>query len=285
MKGFKKLALSGAIGALMLVAGSAQAHVSFHLSATGGEAPNTNGSTTTGSWTGGSPVDKGYVGNLPTTWLANIHLYNHTYNVSRANALTLPNVSTDFKLESTGNRWNPSRSWGNAMDFGLIDLDVTGNVTIKVQAESGSGFLPGFTLFQGWDASPTSNKHTAWNANPLAPSSSNPTTGASANTNPTLQPLRTLGLTYLGHASTTSSNGGIDYAYDAINQAVAITFPNLSAGKYSLWVGGNGGGSTSGNQQYFATISAVPVPTAVWLFGSAIVGMVGVGRRKQALSA
>lgn len=294
MSQFKKLAIAGAITASLIGANAAQAHVTYHLSAEGGEAPNSNGTTTTGSWTGGSPADKGYVGNLPTTWLANVHHYNDVYLVSKADAI-VEGAAASFKLETTNNKWNPLHSWGNAMDYGLLNLDVAGDVTIKVQAETGSLFNPGFTLFQGWDTSSTSNKHTAWNANPVAPSSTNPAT----NTNPTLQPLRTLGLTYLGHASTTSSDGGVDYSYDSLSQAVSITFSGLSAGKYSLWIGGNAtgtgicgptctsnGSTGSTNQQYLANISvaAVPVPGAVWLFGSAVAGMIGFGRKAKAMA-
>lgn len=289
MNHFKKAALAGAIGALMLTAGAAQAHVSYHIDAAGGEAPNTNGTTTTGSWTGGSPAAKGYVGNLPTTWLANVHNYNTVYEVSKADAIAeSASVNpTTFKLESHNNKWNPLHSWGNALDFGLINLDKAGNLTIKVQAETGSIFQPGFTLWQGWDATSSSSKHGSWNANPNAP-----TTRGSAE------------LSYIGHASTTSSNGGVDYSYDSATQAVSITFNGLSAGKYSLWIGGNatgtgicgtsctGNGSTiskteSTNQQYLANISvkAVPVPAAVWLFGSAIAGFVGMGKRKKAVAA
>jgi hypothetical protein len=294
---FKKLAIAGAIAASLMGATAAQAHVSYHISSTGGEAPNVNGTgtTTTGSWTGGSPVAKGYVGNLPATWLANIHHTGDVYEVSKADAIAESasvNAST-FKLESTNNKWNPLHSWGNALDFGLIDLDVAGNVTIKVQAESGSLFQPGFTLFQGWDTKANSSKHTSWNANAFAPSSA-----FNATTNPFSQPLRTAGLSYIGHASTNSSDGGVDYSYDSVAQALEITFNGLSAGKYSLWIGGNAtgagiGGSTctgctgTTNQQYLANISvaAVPVPGAVWLFGTAVTGMIGFGRRKAAISA
>lgn len=38
-------------------------------------------------------------------------------------------------------------------------------------------------------------------------------------------------------------------------------------------------GSTSGH--YLVEVSAVPVPAAVWLFGSGLLGLVGVSRRRQ----
>lgn len=285
---FKKLAIAGAVAASVMGTTAAQAHVSYnYATATGGEptTANTNHATsswTLGSWTGGSPLDKGYTGNLPATWLANIHHAGDVYEVSKANAIEEGDpdgagplssaVSSSFKLQSTNNKWNPANSWGNALDFGLIDLDVAGNVTIKVQAETGSNFLPGFTLFSGWDTSTTSSKHGTWNvALPAVP----------------VNPRGSSGLTYVGQASTSSNDGGVNYSYDSINKAVEITFLGLNAGKYSLWIGGNGTGNTTDNQQYLANISvaAVPVPGAVWLFGSAVVGMIGIGRRKAAISA
>jgi hypothetical protein len=33
------------------------------------------------------------------------------------------------------------------------------------------------------------------------------------------------------------------------------------------------------------TVAAVPIPGAVWLFGSALLGMIGYGRRKTAITA
>lgn len=55
----------------------------------------------------------------------------------------------------------------------------------------------------------------------------------------------------------------------------------LQAGTYSLAVGGATAGLT-GTFAVQADVSAVPVPAAVWLFGTALMGMVGLGRRKQA---
>mgnify|MGYP000436339531 CR=1 FL=1 len=38
----------------------------------------------------------------------------------------------------------------------------------------------------------------------------------------------------------------------------------------------------SGNELTFNTVSAVPVPAAAWLFGSALVGLAGIGRKRKA---
>ncbi|MDO8846431.1 VPLPA-CTERM sorting domain-containing protein [Methylicorpusculum sp.] len=264
MTQFKKLAIASAIAASLMSATSAEAHVTYHLSATGGEAPNVNGSTTTGSWTEGSPVDQGYVGNLPTTWLANIHHYNTVYEVSAEDAITNHGASNDFVLASLANRWNPTRSWGNALDYGLVNLEVAGHLTVTVAADSGfeSTFAPGFTLWSGWGDAGTGNKHGAWNGPTAALPDRNPSNPGS---------LGVTGISYIGHAATSAEGGLATY-----------TFTNLAAGQYSLWIGGNGPtGTTVGSQTYVASLTAspVPMPAAVWFMGSGLVGLVGLRRR------
>jgi len=62
-------------------------------------------------------------------------------------------------------------------------------------------------------------------------------------------------------------------------------FTGLAAGNYSLWIGGNGpDASPVGSQSYLANITAspVPIPAAVWLFGSALMGFLGLQKRKMA---
>ena len=38
----------------------------------------------------------------------------------------------------------------------------------------------------------------------------------------------------------------------------------------------------SGNSMHVTSVSTVPVPAAVWLFGSGLLGLVGIARRKKA---
>ena len=58
--------------------------------------------------------------------------------------------------------------------------------------------------------------------------------------------------------------------------------PILSSGAYSIGVSGGSSGQTSSIMSYQANIvvSSVPVPAAVWLFGSGLIGLVGFARRK-----
>jgi len=264
MNQYKKLALAGTIGMLLAGATSAQAHVSYNTSSSLANGNATNGA---GTWTGGAATD--YSGRLPVTWMAHIHGDNSSLEVSTADALA-EGAPSGYVIETYNNKWNPASSWGNALDFGLISLSSAANLTIKVEADTslGSVFVPGFTLWENWDETTTSSKHGSWNADPYNPGNR----GAS-------------NLVYLGHASTTSSDGGVDYS--VVGNSVEITFLNLAAGHYSLWIGGNGTGSTTIGQQYSATLTTapVPVPAAVWLFGTAFAGMLGLGKRKQALQA
>jgi len=255
MTQFRKLAIAGAVTALMMSTTAAEASVTYNLN------PSTANSNSTGPWSDGTTVKPtGYIGKMPVTWIANIQNNinpNEIDTVSTANALAVGASA----VESLANRWNPTRSWGNALDFGLITLHTAGNLLIQVAADASqsSTFTPGFTLFSGWDTSATSSKHGSWNvALPAVP----------------VNPRGTTGLTYVGQASTTVAGGVASYL-----------FTGLAAGNYSLWIGGNGTvAAPVGSQSYIASMTAspVPVPGAVWLFGSALAGFVGLRRRKIA---
>jgi len=262
MNQFKKLAIACSVSAVMMGATAAEAHLAYNFNA------STANGNAAGPWSDGfGPGPGNYTGNLPVTWIANVEALDETFEVSQADAV-IEGAAAGYNVETKNNKWNPLHSWGNALDFGLIDLTVTGDLLIEVKADAtqSSLFTPGFTLFSGWDTSATSSKHAAWNVNPAAPT----TLGAT-------------GLTYVGHASTTTAGG-----------MVSAVFSGLSEGHYSLWIGGNNtgegiGGSTSTggtgttNQSYIANITAspVPLPAAVWLFGSALMGFLGLQKRKM----
>lgn len=248
MNQFKKVAIAGAVSALMF-SSVAQAHVSYNSGASKNGNPGA-------LWTGGAPD---YSGSLPTNWVANIHndhMPEMSLQVSTAHAAS-EGAPVDYVIQSKNNKWNPDNSWGAALGYGLIDMHAAGNLTITVKADTDSGsiFTPGFSIFSGWDTG-AGNKHQAWNLDA---------------SNPGL--LDTTGLTYLGHSSTTTEGG-----------MTTLTLANLAAGEYSVWIGGNAGGPTGmTNQRYIADIavSAVPVPAAAWLMGSAVLGLAGMRRKKE----
>ena len=59
-----------------------------------------------------------------------------------------------------------------------------------------------------------------------------------------------------------------------------IDLKNLQAGFYTIFVGGANAALKGGDIN--VSVAAVPVPGAVWLFGSALMGLVGAQRKKMA---
>jgi len=278
MSHFKKIAIASAITASFTITTTAQAHVSYHIPPTG-IAPSTttaNGTVDDGSWTGGSPTAKGYVANLPIHWLANIHANDVNYEVSATDAIDNKGAASDFELSTYNNKWKKvdatdfSGSWGHALDFGLIDLEVAGNLTVEVQADTAlsSNFTPGFTIWEGWGDADTGDKHGPWNFLSPAIVDFFVDFGAFDAGSETSLSLGLEGVSYLGESATTVSGG-----------TTSLSLNNLAAGKYIVFIGGNGTENT--NQTYMANISvsSVPVPAAAWLMGSAMLGLLGIRRK------
>ena len=67
-----------------------------------------------------------------------------------------------------------------------------------------------------------------------------------------------------GFSDVNLDSPGVDCVYDADGPSVECNE------LVSIWVGSDG------------TVSVVPVPAAVWLFGSGLLGLIGVARRKKA---
>jgi len=61
-----------------------------------------------------------------------------------------------------------------------------------------------------------------------------------------------------------------------------MTLSDLATGWYAIFIGGTEGtdGVRSGFDLEISNVSAVPVPAAVYLFGTALVGLFASGRRK-----
>ena len=66
--------------------------------------------------------------------------------------------------------------------------------------------------------------------------------------------------------------------------AVGAGISSLNLSESSIWVFSNAVGNPIGNQIVFSdsliTVSAVPVPAAVWLFGSGLLGLASVLRKR-----
>lgn len=89
-----------------------------------------------------------------------------------------------------------------------------------------------------------------------------------------------------GNAKTIDFVAAVNNQTGGVEQLINIF---LTAGSYSIGIGGAidpeaanaDHGSIHGVQAQLLSVQPVPVPGAVWLFGSAIAGMIGFNRRKQ----
>lgn len=74
-------------------------------------------------------------------------------------------------------------------------------------------------------------------------------------------------------------------AAESILNVLSTTFSSLTIGEHQLVISGNAvNASYGGNLTIIpanAPVGAVPIPGAVWLFGSALVGLMGFSRKKK----
>lgn len=249
---FKKLTIAGAIGAAMLFSNAANAHVTYNLG--DGYADNLTDGSQVGPW---SEDDPGYTGSLPATWVAMIHNAGGVYA-----SVTASSADAGFNLGMGARSYKDgATNWGHSADYGLFKLAADAAVTITVSSD-GSNLRPGFGLWRGWATS--GSRHGPYLANGvISPMAANPLDSG-------LGMVDSFAWTYAATQGVT---------------ATATLTRFLTAGDYTLILGGYDGTAAGANLLYTATITAaaspVPVPGAVWLFGSAIAGLVGVNKRKR----
>lgn len=156
--------------------------------------------------------------------------------------------------------------WRHDLDFGLFRSDMTGPVTLSATGIINTGNTNyGFTIFQGMNSNASYGHHGAWN-------STTNDGGLTANSLPgggTNLPLSAIVAYSVGNPATNIGS---------------ITF-NATAGQiYTIVLGGfrTGDWNTTidGYQLSVSQGAAVPIPAAVWLFGSAMAGLGVFGRRK-----
>lgn len=247
----KQMALAGAISGLLLGAGAANAHVTYNTNG----APDHPDGSQAGPWTDGNP---GYTGNLPASWVAMIH-----NDGGVANSQTASSADAGFLIGFGARSYKDgSTNWGHSADYGLFELHHDATVTITVSAD-GSDMRPAFGLWNGWDTNGGSSRHQTYLNN-----------GA----------INAMGNNPLGTSLTLVDANAWAFAPSQGTTASATLTRFLTAGNYTLILGGYDGTTAGTNLAYTATISAapVPIPAAVWLFGSAALGLFGVGRRKAA---
>ena len=187
---------------------------------------------------------------------------------------------------------------GGGLDYGLIHAAAGannvadnstshGNMKINftitqdaANSSTGTGLLDVF-LYRGTDTSLSSNRTALFDPLAVGVQGSSLGTGGAD------------GFALLWQAHQTLSSDTLTYSLFidptewAKTDALNGTTNDGSAGYYTLIVAAHGGGAGSGvaYEVVTASVSAVPIPAAVWLFGSALGGMGVFGRRKPKTTA
>lgn len=167
--------------------------------------------------------------------------------------------------------------WRHDLDMGLFKSDTSGVVTLNVSGIMQAGTDFGFTIFKGMDTVTNYGHHGAWNGGSNA-------TGLSAQSLPWYGPTPAARGDVAGTALSVSDIVAYSVGGANLSNLNSISFNAVAGQVYSIFIGGyrNGGwGETNDGYRLSITQSAVPVPGAVWLFGSALAGLVGAQRRKK----
>lgn len=228
----------------------------------------TAGSTFAG-WTSSSSLLPFGFSNERLQWAAQITSSGDALTISSQDAHDRYGIWAD--IDTAKGAWSDgAKGWEHQTDVGLIKSDVDTVVTINVTGLEVPGQVGlwsnfGVSIYSGM-AEGVWSSHGTWNCpNCLINDVRYAATFDSDN------PLSEFGLTYLTH----------DATVDAVN---SISFNAMAGQVYTVLLGGASGGSVFGPREGYAlsisTAAPVPVPGALWLFGSALAGLIGVQRKK-----
>lgn len=219
----------------------------------------------------------GYQGHQALNWAVEIHNVGDTAVVSQADADADYGHTWGYAdIDTARGAWNDKgptgsattgQGWAHNTDYGLFMSEVTAYVTLTPSTVSGNWNNFGITVFTGMDDENSAySHHSGWNTKFLSggdPDNSNPSENPAKVSNP----HGTNNLTYLTH----SESGD-------------LTFLAVANQIYSIYIGGNSGAGNFGPHDGYIlniTTAPVPLPAATWLFGSALISLVGVHRRKR----
>ena len=153
------------------------------------------------------------------------------------------------------------RGWTHTSNWTALNLTQAANLTVTLAAANGSGLLPAFALWQGQQLT-GGDWHVYNNAGNFDWSTQDPGADSSS-------------LNYIGNEANSGALSSITKNF------------SLGPGLYTLVFGGAARGVTGatlgGALGYQATLTTapVPLPAAVWLFGSGLAGVVAFARRRM----
>ncbi|MDD1620583.1 MAG: hypothetical protein LUQ11_03805 [Methylococcaceae bacterium] len=182
---------------------------------------------------------------------------------------------------------------GNAPAFTLYRTDVSWVPFGRDTTYKGNPVVPGQTESSNYNSDVTSGS--IFNMSQVAQAGQSGIVWASNNTPGGPGIVETLGYANSGDSYASNKFGqavnhgandvSIDNLYEngitgSVGQGFAsLTLNNLAAGWYTIFYGG--AGFSLAGSPIDVTVSAVPVPGAVWLFGSAMFGLAAGARKKR----
>jgi hypothetical protein len=229
-------------------------------------------------WLGtpGKALPFGYTGSAIVNWAAAVH-HAGTMEISTADAIAnFGRAGRAVEIDTGAGAWKDAGApatattpavaptgWKHQTDIGLIKADSDMTIRLNLTTIGGINNNFGVTVFEGMDTTTANySHHGGWNNASKPETTSNPFYAAGVGS----------GMNYLTHSATVT-NSAFNY----------VEFFAKAGQVYSIALGGNGVGRWNENvADYKLTISssAVPVPGAVWLFGSALAGFIGMRRSK-----
>lgn len=233
-----------------------------------------------------SALPFGYGGTSHLNWGLHLTSAGDSAEISTQDAQTRYGYAAE--IDTGGGAWRDDGSangglqtgWKHQTDIGLIKSDVTQKVVLNLTnlSEDPAIYSPrfGITVFEGMDTKTAAYvHHGSWNnpiGLPAGPGGIPPAqVGHPYDMN---NPFGTVGLTHLAYS-------------DNVDATLANAFIfTAEAGKvYSIYLGGVDFGDwndkLAGYKLNVAT-APVPVPAAVWLFGTGLAGLGVFGKRKKA---
>lgn len=290
-----KIALTGS--ALALSMSSADASVTMYNTFTTTDQGSTDGWTRSGgssgsgslnAWKGESTYFSSTTGGNYTrpfnfrgpsalSWAIQLNGLGDSGEISTADSVARYGFAAE--IDTAQGAWQDESAaktgWRHQTDIGLIRSDVTQTVRLSASVV-GDAFpsLFGISLYKGMDNRLAGgwSHHGGWNAGYVAGDTSAANLALINSNNPNDIP----GLIFQNFidSSGLGPHGGTYLEFEA--QANQV---------YTVLLGGRAGGSWNGvKASYALDVAAVPVPAAVWLFGSAMAGMLGLSRRKKAIA-
>jgi hypothetical protein len=212
-------------------------------------------------WLGTTALPFGYTGSAHLNWAAVIHGLG-TVEVSAADAFA--DYNQNVELDTGAGAWqdDTGTGWKHQTDIGLIKSDIDAMLRINLTTLGTVNDNFGVTVFKGMDTTTGDyNHHGSWNNATKPFTLSNPWYGAGVGS----------GMEYLTHDATVDSVNYLEFFAQA-GQVYTIAF------------GGNGVGAWNANiagYEMNITAAPVPLPAAIWLFGSAMAGMFGFNKRSK----